>query len=185
MVLRSVLSVLLVALCANFCAAQKKTDPQILAKIDKAYQDAKWDDLSIEFRIVEEAPKDGYTKMKIINPDVVKEEMFCYVSQTVEMGLKDFSGIGVFYYPWMADNFGISIFFNKTGREKFTKFTSENVGRSFGVVIDGKLMSVIKIAEPMKAVRVQVISFEPSEAKSIVKRFFEPLRSVWQYFHVQ
>jgi preprotein translocase subunit SecD len=177
--MRLLIAMLLGFLLSNPCFAQSGQE-QIKAKIDQAYEQAVWSDLTIEFRQVRQELTDGFTPMKLKNPNV-KENVY-YVSSVPELGLKDFSGIDVFYTPWMEDSMGIVIYLNNKGKEKFKAYTAKHVKEFIGIVIDGELRSAIKVMEPLDTNRLEVDGFSPNEAVGIAKRFFKPLKSIWPYF---
>lgn len=166
-------------LLASPCFAQSEQE-QLKAKIDQAYEQAGWSDLNIEFRQVKLEPSEGFTPMKLKNPNV-KENVY-YVSSVPELDLKDFSGIDIFYTPWMEDGIGIVIYLNNKGKEKLKAYTTKHVKEFVGIVIDGELRSAIKVMEPINTNKLEIDGFGPNEAIGIAKRFFKPLKSIWPYF---
>lgn len=50
----------------------------------------------------------------------------------------------------------VSITFNQAGGEKFAKLTSENVGKRFAIILDGKVLSAPSINEPIMGGSAQI-----------------------------
>lgn len=62
----------------------------------------------------------------------------------------------------------VSISFDAQGGAKFAKLTSENVGKPFAIILDGKVLSAPNINEPIIGGRAQIAgSFTPESANNL------------------
>ena len=151
--------------------------------IEQAYKNAKWDDLSIGVCQVSMTPVDGFVPMNLKNaPERLKDKTY-YVSTKNVLELKDFWGLGIFYKPSFEDKIGITIFLNKDSKDGLNEYTSKHIGEFLGIVIDGELVTAPKIIVAISSGKIQVGEFEPTDAISIVKRFYKPLKSIWHYMN--
>jgi len=62
----------------------------------------------------------------------------------------------------------VEISFNQQGGQKFAKLTSENVGKPFAIILDGKVISAPNINEPILGGQARISgSFTPASAQAL------------------
>ena len=178
-----VLSLVILFLAANSGFAGQ-VDKGISSKniIEQAYKDARWDNLSLEIRQVKLEPQKGLVPMKLSNPALCGQVY--YVASDIEFSLKDIVALDVFYRPLMGarGTLGIKIYFKIYPATRLKDYSHKHINGLLGVIINGKLRSVIKITEPIAANSLNIGEFRVKEALSILQQFYKPLEPMWQYF---
>jgi len=106
------------------------------------------------------------------------------VSPKVDFNIKDIEIMDVFYRPMMALNgtLGVNIDFKKEAFARFKNYLSKHINERVGIIINGKLITAVKIMEPLGVNRLSIGEFSVNEAIDIVNKFFKPLKPIWHYF---
>jgi preprotein translocase subunit SecD len=118
--------------------------------------------VSLEFRLVDEAPGDGLTPMAM---DTGGMEQTFYAHEDVVMSGDDVAAAKVI--TWQNQP-AIEVMFTSSGKDKLSRITAENIGRRMGMIVDGKLMVAPVIRAKMDGGRVVINGdFTDAEAKRI------------------
>lgn len=149
--------------------------------IENAYKEASWSDLSLDIREFKAEPQKGFVPMVLY--DTASGSGVYYVSQSVEFSLKDIVAMDVFYRPQMEGRkLGVKVYLKKEAAVKLRDYSNKHINGFLGVIISGKLRSVIKISEPIKNNSLNIGEFDSAEALSMLNKFFKPLKPMWEYF---
>jgi hypothetical protein len=179
----SVLSLVILCLAANSgFAGQAEKSTSAKEIIEQAYKNAQWDNLFFEIRQVKPEPQKGLVPMKLSNPALYGQVY--YVSSDIEFNLKDIVALDVFYRPLMATRgtLGIKIYLKNDSATRLKDYSNKHINGFLGVIINGKLRSVIKITEPIASNSLNIGEFRVREALSMLSQFYKPLKPMWQYF---
>ena len=147
--------------------------------IEQTYKDAKWDDLSIEIRLVTMEPQKGFTQMDLNN--LKMNQKVYYVSPIAILNIKDIASMDVFYKAWMKDGLGIESYLKKEAQLKFQEYERKHIGEFLGILINGKLKSILKIVVVTENNLLFLGEFDVNEAMDIIQKFFKPLEPAWAY----
>ncbi|MFA4989726.1 MAG: hypothetical protein WC576_03030 [Candidatus Omnitrophota bacterium] len=180
---KPLLSLVILFLAANSGFAGQ-VDKAISSKkiIEQAYKDAQWGNLSLEIRQVKLEPQKGFVPMKLNSPALCGQVY--YVASDSEFNLKDIVALDVFYRPLMGarGTLGIKIYFKIYPATRLKDYSHKHIHGLLGVIINGKLRSIIEITEPITDNSLNLGEFHVKEALSILQQFYKPLEPMWQYF---
>ncbi|MDD2679561.1 MAG: hypothetical protein PHO03_01990, partial [Candidatus Omnitrophica bacterium] len=70
----------------------------------------------------------------------------------------------------------------KDSATRLKDYSAKHSNEFFGVVINGKLRSLVKITAPITTNSLPLGEFSVKEALDILRKFFKPLKPMWQYF---
>lgn len=149
-------------------------------QLQEAMEQVTWKNLSIDFFEVKEKSESGYKSMLVKSSDDKNGKTF-YVSKQPILSLSHTQSIDVAYNPNDDDRLRLIVRFNQEGKQILDEYSKTHRNEMMGVVIDGKLRLVATLVQPLTNGRVQVYGFEPDEAVSILKRYYQPkLRALYK-----
>lgn len=97
----------------------------------------------IEIRLVAPQPKGGPTVV------VAGGDRTLEVEPRTLLGPSDFVSVGE--VEWVAGEPGFNVTLTPTGGKKYERISTENVGRTLAIIIDGKILMTPKILDPVQA----------------------------------
>ncbi len=151
-------------------------------KFQEMLNQVAWKNLSIDFYEVKDKPGDGFKSMTVKSTDA-KNGFSYYVSKKSILSLKNMKSMDVLYSAGDDDKLRLVIRFNDEGKRILSEYSKAHINERMGVVIDGKLRLVANLLQPLTNGRVQVYGFDPGEAVSVLKRYYEPKLEVARKFN--
>jgi len=150
-----------------------------LPDIEQVFQETSWDNLSIDFCPAQDKEGQGYTSMKLKNASALLKDSIYHVSSSCPIGIKNIRNINISYNPVLGTI--LDVMLSQEGKEKLKNYTSNHIGEILAIVIDEQLVSAPRIMEVIESGRIQIAGVSATEADSIAKRFFIPLKSIVPY----
>lgn len=145
----------------------------VVSSLDEVFNEIKWDDLKIDLVDIKTSVIGGYIKKGLKGRDY-------FVSKEAFIETQDLRGVDLFNMPYEDAEVGLKILLSEKGKNSLSRFTSKNIGGNMGVVIDEKLIMVIPVNVRINTRQIEVMGLTPDEAKSVINRFYKPLKE----FHV-
>lgn len=127
----------------------------------------------IEIRLVAEAPVGG-TALDIAGSDTVLE-----VEQETLLGLSDFVGVGDVEWTVEGDRRspGFNVTLTPAGAQAYEQISTDNVGRTLAIIVDGRIVMAAKILDPVRAEGFLLTMQSEAEAQSIAQMLRQALAS--------
>ncbi|WP_316189597.1 SecDF P1 head subdomain-containing protein [Bradyrhizobium sp. SZCCHNS1054] len=97
----------------------------------------------IEIRLVAQEPRGGPTAV------VAGDDRKLEVEPETLLGPSDF--VSVSQVEWVEGKPGFNVVLTPAGAEKYERISTENVGRTLAIIVDGKILMTPKILDPVRA----------------------------------
>ena len=119
--------------------------------------------VSIEFRLVKNAPAPGFTETKTTGPN---QEVY-YIADKAEMTEADIKGVKVDFSMQGLPQFGI--LFTDEGAKKLAEVTQSHLNERMAIIVDGKLFASPVIKEKISGPQLQMSGmFTEAEIRRII-----------------